>query len=62
MQEVTGSSPVSSTFWNKKPFDEYVEGFSYFRTKLCVDETAVQTDDFQDSSFGRVVGGKPLIP
>jgi len=37
------------------PFDEAVEGLSYFGDKSCVVEAKVQTDDFQDSTFFRVV-------
>ncbi len=29
--EVEGSTPFRSTVWNKKPFDENVEGLSYLR-------------------------------
>ena len=45
-QKVRGSSPLSSTQWNRKPFDQYVEGLSHYRYKSCVNETAVQADDF----------------
>jgi hypothetical protein len=51
MQEVRGSSPLTSIIWNKRPFGEYVEGLSYCGAKTCVDEAAVQPDDFQDVTF-----------
>ena len=43
--------PPASTFWNKRPFGEYVEGLSCCGAKTCVDESAVQPDDFQDHTF-----------
>ena len=61
MQKVRGSSPLSSTFRNKKPFDENVEGLSYLRDESCVVELAVQKNDFEDSTFRGVVRSKPLL-
>jgi hypothetical protein len=37
-QKVIGSSPLSSTIGNKKPFGEYVEGLSYCGHKSYVIE------------------------
>jgi hypothetical protein len=42
MQEVMGSSPLSSTLVNKKPFGEYVEGLSYCGAKSYAIEPAVE--------------------
>ena len=35
MQEVRGSSPLSSTIGDKRPFGEHVEGLSYCGAKSC---------------------------
>ena len=61
MQEVRGSSPLSSTFWNKRPFGEYVEGLSYCGAKTCVNEPTVQPDDFEDLTFFGIVRRKPPL-
>ncbi len=45
-----------------EPFGEDVEGLSYCGTKTCAVEAAVQTDDFENSALGRVIGRKPLLP
>ena len=51
-----GSNPLSSTFGDKKPFDENVEGLSYFRNRkgdrsssvrheICARETSESRED-----------------
>ena len=47
-------------FIDKKPFGENVEGLSHCGDKSYVVETAVQTDDFEDSTFCVVIGRKPF--
>ena len=61
MQKVRGSSPLSSTFRDKKPFDDNVEGLSYLWAETSVDESAVQPDDFEDLTFFGVVCDKPSL-
>ena len=37
-----------------------VEGLSHFRDESCAVEMAVQTDAFEDSPLGVVIGGEPI--
>ena len=60
-QKVIGSSPLSSTFLNKRPFGEYVEGLSYCGHESYVIERAVQPDDFEDHTFLVVFCRKPFL-
>jgi hypothetical protein len=55
-----GSNPVAPTVFREKPFGKNVEGLSYKRDKVYAIEMAVQTDDFEDSPLGIVIGCKPL--
>jgi hypothetical protein len=57
-----GSSPLSSTFLDNAPFGENVEGLSYFRDESYVDESKVQTDDFEQLTFCANIRSKPLDP
>src|SRR5690606_2039046 len=61
-QEVGGSNPLTPTFLRNEPFGENVEGLSYCGYKTYAVERPVQTDDFEDATFGGVVGRKPLLP
>ena len=57
-QEVAGSNPVAPTILRNEPFGENVEGLSHCGDETYVIESAVQKDDFEDSTFRRVIGGK----
>ena len=59
--EVAGSNPVAPTIFRNEPFGQQVEGLSHCGDKSCVFERKVQTGDFEDSTFGGVVSGKPLL-
>jgi hypothetical protein len=61
MQEVMGSSPLSSTLVNKKPFGEHVEGLSYCGVKSYAIERGVLPDDFENSTFFEHVETKPFL-
>jgi hypothetical protein len=45
------SNPVARIIFRKKPFGKNVEGLSYFREESCAVELAVQTHNFEDSTF-----------
>jgi hypothetical protein len=53
-----GSNQVAPTFFRKKPFGENVEGLSQFSDQCCAVERAVQTHDFEQSTFGVVIGAR----
>jgi hypothetical protein len=61
VQEVAGSNPVAPTIFLKKPFGQQAEGLSHCGDKTCAVERAVQTEDFEDSTFCVVVSGKPFL-
>jgi hypothetical protein len=60
-QEKFNSRSVAPTFFRNEPYGENVEGLSYCGDKSCAVERAVQTHDFEDSTLGVVIGGKPLL-
>lgn len=60
--EVEGSTPFRSTLFQKKPFDEHVEGLSYCGDKFYAFEPRVQKDDIEDSTLRRIVRCNPLLP
>ncbi len=61
MQRSRVQLPPASTFLQKKPFGENVEGLSYLWAKSSVDESAVQPDDFEDLTFFSIVCDKPSL-
>jgi hypothetical protein len=60
-QKVAGSNPVTPTIFRNEPFGENVEGLSYCVAKVYAVEPTVQTHDFEDSAFRRVICRKPLL-
>jgi len=54
--------PAASTQGYKKPFGKNVEGLSHLRAKSYVIEVAVQSDDFENFAFLRIVRRNPMLP
>ncbi|MEM9882176.1 MAG: hypothetical protein AAF800_04580 [Planctomycetota bacterium] len=59
--EVAGSNPVAPIFFQKRPFGEYVEGFSYGRTKTYAIKYVVESDDTESLPLGAVIVSKPPV-
>lgn len=53
---------VAPTVCLEKPFGQQAEGLSHFGDETYAIERAVQTEDFEDSTFFDVVSGKPVLP